>query len=176
MFEIYASSILKPGDYVVHGTITWYRLTFSEFLASFSALALSVTSVASFVMSNYNKHTQNAAMLSSLYGESNSSERAHSVHEVKYGLAQAVDAFEVYVYSRKELLSSYCSYLCFGLMVNCFCFACCCSRSPKMQQSARRYRKFKLALERLALEQDIQYILQMNRITRLLHKDIFKTR
>ena len=31
-------------------------------------------------------------------------------------------------------------------------------------------------MERLTLEQDIQYILEMNRINRLLHKDIFKTR
>ena len=39
-----------------------------------------------------------------------------------------------------------------------------------------KYRKFELAVQRLSKEQDIQYIIEMNRITRLLHKAFFFAR
>lgn len=128
-------------------------------------------------MSNYNEYTQNEAMLSSLYGESSATERATSMRDVKSEQNYAVEAFQVYIKSRKELISNYFTYLFFGLLVNCCCcITACCNRSGVIRRSARRYQKFKLALERLTLEQDIQYILEMNRINRLLHKDIFKKR
>ncbi len=39
-----------------------------------------------------------------------------------------------------------------------------------------RNRKFEIAMERLSQEQDIQNLIQLNRITRLLHKSNFLTR
>ena len=39
-----------------------------------------------------------------------------------------------------------------------------------------RYKKFQLALERLLQEQDIQYMIEMNRVTRVLHKATFLVR
>jgi len=72
---------------------------------------------------------------------------------------------------------NYFSFLMFGLLVNfCCCLQGCCARSGYFRRSARRYNKFKLALERLALEHDIQYLMEMNRVTRLLHKDNFLAR
>ena len=99
-------------------------------------------------------------MLASLYGETSTTERTAPSHDVKFGLAYATQAFEAFIRGRRELVSNYCSFLTFGLLVNyCCCFARCCNRSSKIRKSARRYQKFKLALERLALEQDIQNIL-----------------
>ena len=39
-----------------------------------------------------------------------------------------------------------------------------------------KYRKFQVAVERLSKEQDIQYIIEMNRISHLLHKMNFLVR
>ena len=39
-----------------------------------------------------------------------------------------------------------------------------------------RHQKLELALERLSKEQDIQYIIEMNRISRLVHKAVFLNR
>ena len=112
------------------------------------------------MLSYYNTYQQDRAMLDSLYGETSTTERASQSHDVKFGLAFATEAFKARVLSRKELVSNYCSFLTFGFLVDyCCCFARCCNRSRHIRRSARRYRKFKLALERLALEQDIQYIL-----------------
>ena len=39
-----------------------------------------------------------------------------------------------------------------------------------MRSRIIKYQKFKLAVERLSKEQDIQYLIEMNRVSRLLHK------
>jgi len=63
----------------------------------------------------------------------------------------------------------------FVLLNLCGCFQFCCRRSY-VGHGAKKYRKFQLALERLNHEQDIQYLIEMNRVTRLLHKAKFLTR
>ena len=79
--------------------------------------------------------------------------------------------------SREELVGTYPSYLFFGFLANfCCCLKSCFERRGYLQKSTWRYEKFNLALERLAFEHDIQYILQMNRITRLIHKMMFLAR
>ena len=45
-----------------------------------------------------------------------------------------------------------------------------------MRNRIIKYQKFKLAVERLSKEQDIQYLIEMNRISRLLHKMNFLSR
>ena len=40
----------------------------------------------------------------------------------------------------------------------------------------KKYQKFELALKRLDLEHDIQHVIEMNRISRLLHKVHFLPR
>ena len=92
-FEIYGTVKLKPAQDIMKENTIWYRLTFSEYLATFSALAISYMSIARFIMSNYNEYTQNEAMLSSLYGESSASERATSMRDVSSEQNYAVEAF-----------------------------------------------------------------------------------
>lgn len=41
IFQIYSTATLKPAQDILHAKTTWYRLTFSEYLATFSALAIS---------------------------------------------------------------------------------------------------------------------------------------
>ena len=99
------------------------------------------------------------------------------MQSVQFGVDYAKDAFEVHVKSRNELVSSYGSYLMFGFFANfCCCFKNCLDRKGGMRKNARRYLKFRLALERLAQEQDIQYIMQMNRVTHLIHSSTFLAR
>ena len=67
---------------------------------------------------------------------------------------------------------SYCANLFYTVILR---FCCCCLKSSfKMQVD--KYRKFELAVQRLSKEQDIQYIIEMNRISRLLHKTFFFAR
>ena len=53
---------------------------------------------------------------------------------------------------------------------------CCCSSMQFFKKKLDRYKKFQLALERLLQEQDIQYMIEMNRVTRVLHKATFLVR
>ena len=45
-----------------------------------------------------------------------------------------------------------------------------------LRRGLARYKKFQLAVNRLNKEQDIQYLIEMNRVTRLLHKINFLSR
>ena len=58
----------------------------------------------------------------------------------------------------------------------CCCFSKCCDKVSVIQKGSIRYRKYQLALDRLSQEQDIQYLIQMNRISRLLHKFTLEAR
>ena len=89
----------------------------------------------------------------------------------------AKSAFHAHLKGRKELISSYGLYLFFSFLGNC----CCCFKTSLanngyLRKSARRYYKFRLALDRLAGEKDIRRILYMNRINELIHKSIFMSR
>ena len=61
---------------------------------------------------------------------------------------------------------------------------CCCSclsnffqkRILFCRKNVTSYKKFLVAQERLHKEQDIQRIIDMNRLTKVLHKILFKTR
>ena len=52
----------------------------------------------------------------------------------------------------------------------CCCFRTCCNRNLWIRKGTAKYLKFQLALERLSKEGDIQYIIEMNRISSLLHR------
>lgn len=68
-------------------------------------------------------------------------------------------------------------YLFFSFLGNCCCcFSCMLARNGYLRKNARRYYKFRLALDRLAGEKDIRRILYMNRINSLIHKSIFMSR
>ena len=91
--KIYGSFVLKPSQTVRVSTITWYRFYANDLISSFGSLVISVMAIMRFFLSYYNTYQQDRAMLASLYGESRSTERTSSSHDVKFGLAYAVEAF-----------------------------------------------------------------------------------
>jgi len=123
--KIYAKVELKLSQIMKRTSVQWYRVYFLEFVGQFGALVLSAYSGLSFVMSGYHDYTKNEHMLASLYGETNSSERVAKHQDFIYGVGYAMDAFQAHVQGRTELVRSYCSYLFFGVLVNC----CCCFKS-----------------------------------------------
>ena len=86
-------------------------------------------------------------------------------------------AMKEHISKRSELKNSYWNHR-FILFVNslCCCFKSCCRRVACYNTRDKRYRKFYVALERLTHEQDIQYVMEMNRVNRLLHKINFLPR
>ena len=51
------------------GSTTWFRTYFLDFIPNFSALALSIISFATFIMSGFNNHEQSRAIIEKLYNE-----------------------------------------------------------------------------------------------------------
>ena len=58
----------------------------------------------------------------------------------------------------------------------CCCCLPSCNRAAWIRKGVKKHHKFKLALDRLDKEQDIQYLIEMNRVSRYLHKAAFLTR
>ena len=52
----------------------------------------------------------------------------------------------------------------------------CYLRSNTIRRGIDKYHKFEVALERLSREQDIQYLIEKNRVSSLLHKMAFLSR
>jgi hypothetical protein len=67
-------------------------------------------------------------------------------------------------------------------LVYYFNILCCCmtgfcrDKSYRCRKRLDKVQKFKIAFDRLSGEQDIQNLIQMNRVTRLLHKARFAAR
>lgn len=159
--------------------VHWYRTSFGSFASEFAALALSIISVAEFVLSFSQNHEQNNAMLSTLYGDTSElTNRAQTSDNRRYGAIWATKTFEKKIKSRRELsFSCYLTYLLFWISTNmCCCFRTCCNRVNYLRNGASKFKKFNLALDRLNKEQDIQYLIEMNRVSRLLHKATLLTR
>lgn len=151
--------------------IIWYRINIWGFLSSFGGLVTSIFGIASAIMSSFNNYEENKAMLSRLYGHSEDTDRVKTDSDIEYGTYYATRTFEDHVKGRRELSNSYFSILLFKFLTSCCCcFQTCCSRVLCIKRGENRYRKYELALKRLSKEQDIQYFIEMNRISRLLHK------
>mmetsp|Transcript_22709 Transcript_22709/g.30296 ORF Transcript_22709/g.30296 Transcript_22709/m.30296 type:complete len:82 (+) Transcript_22709:153-398(+) len=67
-FESYANVALLARQYVKLTRVWWYRIYFSDFLANFGALAISIVSAVRVVIASFNFHEKNVAMLDRLYG------------------------------------------------------------------------------------------------------------
>ena len=117
-------------------------------------------------------------MLNSLYGDiGEATERAPSKDTTQYGKYWATKTFEKNIKGRRELSTSYLTNLFFSAIVNlCCCFRTCYNRVAWIRNGTNKNRKFRLGLERLSGEQDIQYLIEMNRISHLLHKTLFLSR
>ena len=117
-------------------------------------------------------------MLEQLYGgDGDLGDRVSTQDGTEYGTYWATKTFEKHVNSRTELNNNFCFNLFFCIVISiCCCFRGCCNRMDWIRRGKVKYHQFQLALERLSKEQDIQYIIEMNRISRLLHKINFLTR
>ena len=164
-FKTYGAVFLKFEGQV--STKIWYRTSFSDFLSTFGGLMVSVLAATRFLMSGYHKFAQEQAMAGSLYREKASMERALSSEA-----ATVKESFESAIRSRRKFDVSFCAFF-FNTTVLRYC--CCCLKKCFKAQ-ADKYRKFQLAVQRLSKEQDIQNIIEMNRITRFLHKTFFFAR
>ena len=111
-------------------------------------------------------------MVTTLYGEKSTEDRVERVSSVASQATTATKTFEEYVRSRREFEVSYSANLFYTTILS---YCCCCLKS-KVKAQADKYRKFQIAVQRLSKEQDIQYLIEMNRITRLLHKNFFLAR
>ena len=117
-------------------------------------------------------------MLNSLYGDGDAAgERASTRDSTQYSSFWATKTFERRVKNRRELNTNFFVYVFFWGVQNLCC--CCrnrCLRFRWIYEGTGRYEKFNLALARLSKEHDIQHLIEMNRIARLLHKSVFLTR
>ena len=105
------------------------------------------------MLSWYQEHLKNEAMMNKLYGESDRTDRMEWSSDNN---AYAKRAMKAYIKSRRELKNSFCSSILIQLVNNIFCcFKKCCNRCTCFNIRAKRYNKFKLALDRLKAEQDI---------------------
>lgn len=93
-------------------------------------------------------------------------ERAQNARQQEFLLLSDADKMKTKIERRKKFTQSFC----FNLL-SFFFGKCCCSKS-----NIRSYKKFQIAKERVLKEHDIQTIIAMNRITRIIHKSYFKSR
>ena len=160
-------------------TVTWYRLHFHQLLSNFAGLAISILKSVKFAMNFLQNHQQNKSMLSSLYGDDGGTDDHGSSQDGKKqgDEQQAAKTFEKRVKNRIDFSNSFCFYQFFRLIKSvCCCFKDRCNRVEWIRKGSLKHRKFQLALERLSKERDIQYIIEMNRISRLLHRLKFLSR
>ena len=93
-----------------------------------------------------------------------------SESEAKLDFKDAID-------ERIEIKVTFWSWLLYSqILPYLCCLKKCCARSSAFKKKIDRYAKFEAGLERLAHEQDIQYLIGMNRISRLVHKANFLKR
>lgn len=168
---------------------TWYRSQyFFEFLAELGGLYLSWLRVMTVLFVSYNAFIQQQSMLKRLYWLTDLSQVTKEPIKLNQDSddeeADKQDAitnsklFKTALEGRSSITVNYFSYLFVYYLNNlCCCFATCCQRnSSSWTKRLKKYKKFDLAFERLKGEQDIQYLIQMNRVTRLLHKARFMSR
>ena len=114
-------------------------------------------------------------MVYTLYGEAETERALDMDRNQRASYAKA--RFKERMHARREFTATYVSYLFQSLLIAFWCcFRHCCGRSTFCSRRVKKYRKFKLALSRLEYEHDIQHMIEMNRVSRLLHKATFSAR
>ena len=116
-------------------------------------------------------------MLKRLYGHSEETDRVRVSSDIQYESYYAVDTFEDHLKERKEFKMNFFSNILFLVIGKfCCCLHTCCNRRISIRRGSNKYKKFMQAIQRLSKEQDIQHMIEMNRISRLLHKMNFLQR
>lgn len=118
-----------------------------------AALTLSVMSLTSFLMSNYNHFVQSYTQIKGLYGHTEIDDRTDINIDAQEAKFMIKDRLE----SRKEFSLKYWGWLFYGclLALRCNCITRCCPRSLSYSSRIGKYEKFKIALQRLSIEHDI---------------------
>ena len=80
------------------------------------------------------------------------------------------EVFKSKLERRKDFEFDYWTYIFVFWLQSCCCCLLSCCKSRRLRQRIDSYNKFNVAQERLNKEQDIQHLIKMNRITRLIHK------
>ena len=114
-------------------------------------------------------------MIATLYGEADSEKALGLDPNQRTTYAKA--RFQERMLARREFSANYISYLIHTSIIALWCcFRRCCGRSAHCSRRIKKYRKFQVALSRLGYERDIQHMLELNRVSRLIHKATFSAR
>ena len=113
-------------------------------------------------------------MVKSLYG--------HTMHnqlsDVTVDGQGAKEAMKDRLERRVEFSINFWGWLFYGVLMPscCNCVKRCCSRSHNSKLRMAKYEKLNVALQRLSFEIDIQRMISLNRVSRVVHKDIYLAR
>ena len=160
----------------------WTRQYLKDYLAYCYTLFASVIAGTAFIISGYQRLAADKSMLKKLYGikDTPTDNRASIEAEEQQHKDSPRAKFRESLEERKEFRVKYC---CFRLITLFKALCCClvpyCGRSTQAGMCRRQLdsqTKFLVAQKRLQKEQDIQYLIEMNRVSRLLHKARFMPR
>ena len=176
-YQPYYTIQLTQGD-EKHKTV-WDQDHFFAYLSNIGGLFTSILAGARFLISGYQEFVSQKSMLMRLYGEEDFSQARREAATTEFDEKQPTKPKEILqakIEKRQDFNASYC----FFTIVSFFKLCCCCFKSCCCKGRCRRHmdshRKFQIAQERLDNEQDIQHLIEMNRVTRLLHKVRFQER
>ena len=150
----------------------WVRTFFLDFLSSFGALVMTISALIGFLVNNYETFIKDKSMLKKLYGEL--PPRASDEEDDSDGKA----AFRACIENRKDFRFGYWTFLLISSFVTCCCClsGCCQRRFEWWRTRVHSQKKFKIARRRLNHELDVQRIVALNRITKLIQKLLFTAR
>ena len=153
----------------------WTQLYFTEYLSRIGGLFTALLAIARFAVSGYQRFVASKSMLKRLYGEEDFIAADETRKSMQLQPQTPKETLRAKIEKTKDFNASYCAFM----MVACFKALCCCFK-PCCRGKCRRHldshRKFQIAQERLSSEVDIQHMIEMNRVTRLIHKAHFLQR
>ena len=174
----YATVELQQSNAIISSK--YYRTFFTEYLSEMGGLFLSILGFYTWVFSGYENFIQQKSMLKRLYRESDQVDPEFKEirdEEIEH-LDMPVEAMRNHLESHQMIELSYFQYYIAWL----YSYLCCCCLDKRLRRSSfcsknhKMLKKFDLANEALLKETDIQQMIKLNRLTRLLHKQAFLPR
>ena len=184
----YYNAQICQGKSINHSL--WQRVTFFKFLSSFGALVMTIFSIMAFLVRGYENFIKDKSMLKMLYGE-HYSEKEKQVRRASKQIVSgdlldkdiqdndtAKQIFQEHIEARKDFRFGYWTFLLISSFLTCCCCIspCCQRRFSWWRKRVHSFKKFKIAKMRLWEEEDVQKMLALNRVTRVMHKLMFKPR
>ena len=131
------------------------------------------------VLSGHHAFFMMRAMTNTLYSQADSDlrDRASFVSPAVITDEQAKEAIAQQVRCQRDFSGNYFSYTFQTMILPLLCgLSSCLKRSNRCKRRINNYKKLQLVQERLMHEHDIQEIIAMNRVTKLIHKAWFLKR